>query len=85
MLNKNIASKFLFTTIRRFVSSNSSSSSSSSKTGNVRSFLVRLLEDHRKQIQHEDIRLEPYISKGVYTESGAIRPVIFVILLIIIY
>lgn len=41
----------------------------------ARSFLVRFIENRRSKFQHDDIRLEPYLSKGVYTESGAIRPV----------
>jgi len=48
-----------------------------SNQSSTRSFLVRFIEDQRKRIQKEDIRLEPYVSKGVYTESGAIRPVSF--------
>ncbi|CAF1368083.1 unnamed protein product [Adineta steineri] len=40
----------------------------------ARSFLVRFIEERRKRSQQDDIRLEPYLSKGVYTESGAIRP-----------
>ena len=37
--------------------------------------IARFIESRRKRVQEEDIRLEPYLSKGVYTESGAIRPV----------
>ncbi|CAF4393459.1 unnamed protein product [Adineta steineri] len=32
------------------------------------------MENRRKRTQQDDIRLEPYVSKGVYTESGGIRP-----------
>lgn len=42
---------------------------------NAGSYLLRMMEDRRRKVQQEDIRLEPYMSKGVYTESGAIRPV----------
>lgn len=74
MLSREKYSKLLFPVIRRYISSNQQTTNS---TTSARSFFVRLIEDRRKKIQHDDIRLEPYISKGVYTESGAIRPVSF--------
>ena len=49
--------------------------STTQSTATARSFLVRFIENRRKRSQQDDIRLEPYLSKGVYTESGAIRPV----------
>lgn len=62
--------------IRRHVAAASATSQQAARA-TARSFLVRFIEDRRKRVQQEDIRLEPYISKGVYTESGAIRPVRF--------
>ena len=47
----------------------------SAARANAGSYFLRLMEDRRRKVQQEDIRLEPYMSKGVYTESGAIRPV----------
>jgi len=70
MRSKEKYSKLFFPIIRRYISSNQ-------QTTTVRSFLIRFIEDFRKRSQQDDIRLEPYISKGVYTESGAIRPVSF--------
>ncbi|CAF0959600.1 unnamed protein product [Adineta ricciae] len=58
--------------VRRHVAASATSQQAARTT--ARSFLVRFIEDRRKRVQQEDIRLEPYISKGVYTESGAIRP-----------
>ncbi|CAF1629138.1 unnamed protein product, partial [Didymodactylos carnosus] len=40
----------------------------------ARSMVVRFIQNRRAQRRMDDIRLEPYMSKGVYTESGAIRP-----------
>lgn len=74
MGRKESYSKLFFPIIRRYLSSNESKT-----TGKVspRSFFIRFIENHRKKSQRDDIRLEPYLSKGVYTESGAIRPVSF--------
>jgi hypothetical protein len=63
MTNKNLCNRIVFPIIHRHASAT------------ARSFLVRFIEDRRTRIQQDDIRLEPYMSKGVYTESGAIRPV----------
>jgi hypothetical protein len=57
--------------VRRYLSSNQP------QRVTARSFLVRLIEDRRKRSQENDIRLEPYISEGVYYNSEAIRPVNF--------
>lgn len=59
---------------RRWVSSNPKQQISA-KVSSIRSYLTTYIEQRRKQVQKHDIRLEPYLSKGVYTESGAIRPV----------
>lgn len=53
----------------------STTQSTTAARATARSYLVRFIEDRRKRSQQDDIRLEPYLSKGVYTESGAIRPV----------
>jgi len=68
MRTKEKYSQLFFPIVRRYISSNQ-------QTATVRSFLVRFIEHRRKRSQQDDIRLEPYISKGVYTQSGAIRPV----------
>jgi len=72
MGSKEAHSKLFFPIIRRYLSSNEQTPRVS-----VRSFFIRFIDDRRKKIQRDDIRLEPYISTGVYTESGAIRPVSF--------
>ncbi|CAF0956839.1 unnamed protein product [Adineta ricciae] len=59
--------------IRRWISSNQNQPISA-KVSSIRSYLTTYIEQRRKQVQKHDIRLEPYLSKGVYTESGAIRP-----------
>ena len=61
---------------RRWISSNKNQPISA-KVSSIRSYLITYIEQRRKQVQKHDIRLEPYLSKGVYTESGAIRPVSF--------
>ncbi|CAF0796209.1 unnamed protein product [Adineta ricciae] len=58
---------------RRWISSNQNQPISA-KVSSIRSYLTTYIEQRRKQVQKHDIRLEPYLSKGVYTESGAIRP-----------
>ncbi|CAF0882417.1 unnamed protein product [Adineta ricciae] len=58
---------------RRWISSNQNQPISA-KVSSIRSYLNTYIEQRRKQVQKHDIRLEPYLSKGVYTESGAIRP-----------
>lgn len=65
-------SRVILQTIRRYASS---STAVSPQKATVRSYFLRLINERRKQTQLDDIRLEPYISKGVYTESGGIRPV----------
>ena len=57
---------------RRYVSSNESMKPTKLS---LPSFLNRFIEARRKTSKIDDIRLEPYLSKGVYTESGGIRPV----------
>ena len=75
MASNKLCSTITIPMIRRYISG----SATTQQAATARSFLVRFIEDRRKRIQQEDIRLEPYISKGVYTESGAIRPVRFFI------
>ncbi len=72
MTNKKLCNSIIFPIIRRHVSATPQSATA---RATARSFLVRFIEDRRTRIQQDDIRLEPYMSKGVYTESGAIRPV----------
>jgi hypothetical protein len=72
MANKNLCNNILLPIIRRHVSTTQQSATA---RATARSFLVRFIEDRRLKSQQDDIRLEPYMSKGVYTESGAIRPV----------
>jgi hypothetical protein len=74
MGSKEAYSKLFFPIIRRYSSSNEQTSTPRVP---VRSFFIRFIDNRRKKSQRDDIRLEPYISKGVYTESGAIRPVSF--------
>jgi len=71
MGSKEKYSKLFFPIVRRCLSSNQQTTTASS------SFLLRFIENRRKSNQKDDIRLEPYISKGVYTESGGIQPVSF--------
>ena len=76
-MNSNLTSmiikhRSILSSIRRYVAT---SEEATTVRSNARSFLVRFIEERRRKIQQEDIRLEPYMSKGVYTESGAIRPV----------
>jgi hypothetical protein len=63
-----------FLNIRRWLFSTKKQPTSGT-VSTLRSSLVNFIEERQKQIQKHDIRLEPYLSKGVYTESGAIRPV----------
>ena len=70
--NKKLCNSIVFSLIRRHVSATQQATTAQAT---ARSFLVRFIEDRRKKSQQDDIRLEPYMSKGVYTESGAIRPV----------
>ncbi len=72
MGSKEKYSKLFIPIVRRSISSNQQIAAGKAT---VRSFFVRFIEDRRKRSQQDDIRLEPYLSKGVYTESGAIRPV----------
>ncbi len=72
MANKKLCNSIIFPLIRRHVSATQQATTT---RATARSFLVRFIEDRRRKSQQDDIRLEPYISKGVYTESGAIRPV----------
>ena len=65
-------SRGILQTIRRYASS---STAVSPQKATVRSYFIRMINERRKRTQLDDIRLEPYISKGVYTESGGIRPV----------
>ena len=65
---KYLYNSFVSTIVRRHITTAEQSTT-------ARSFLTRFIEDRRRRLQHDDIRLEPYSSKGVYTESGAIRPV----------
>jgi hypothetical protein len=67
-----VCRSLLSSTIRRHVSTAQQATASRANAG---SYLLRMMEDRRRKVQQEDIRLEPYMSKGVYTESGAIRPV----------
>ncbi len=72
MASKKLCNSIVFSVIRRHVSATQQAATA---RATARSFLVRFIEDRRTRIQQDDIRLEPYMSKGVYTESGAIRPV----------
>jgi hypothetical protein len=72
MASKKLCNCIAFPVIRRHVSATQQTATA---RATARSFLVRYIEDRRQKIQQTDIRLEPYLSKGVYTESGAIRPV----------
>lgn len=72
MVNKKLCTTIVFPVIRRHVAATQQGAAA---RATARSFLVRFIEDRRRQTQDDDIRLEPYMSKGVYTESGAIRPV----------
>jgi hypothetical protein len=72
MASKRLCRSVAFLSIRRYASG---AQDTAAERATARSFLVRFIEDRRKRSQQDDIRLEPYISKGVYTESGAIRPV----------
>jgi hypothetical protein len=64
--------KFIFPIVRRYISSNQHVETTRATT---RTFPVRFIEDRRKRSQQDDIRLEPYLSKGVYTEAGGIHSV----------
>lgn len=72
MAHMKICDKIVFPIIRRHISA---SATQQTARATARSFLVRFIADRQRKIQQDDIRREPYISKGVYTESGAIRPV----------
>lgn len=72
MGKKKLYTSVVFPLISRYASTVQSTATA---RATARSFLVRFIEDRRKRSQQDDIRLEPYLSKGVYTESGAIRPV----------
>lgn len=72
MANRQFYKNIIFPTIRRHVST---AQQAATARATARSFLVRFIEERRRKSQQDDIRLEPYMSKGVYTESGAIRPV----------
>jgi len=72
MANRLFYKNLLSPVIRRHVSATQQAATA---RATARSFLVRFIEDRRQKSQQDDIRLEPYMSKGVYTESGAIRPV----------
>ena len=74
MKSKHGYNKLFSSIIRQYTSSKQQTATTRES---VRSFFVRLINDHRKKVQQNDIRLEPYKSKGVYTETGAIRPVSF--------
>ncbi len=73
MRSKEKHSKLFFPIARRCISSNQQTTTAPS------SFLVRFIKNRRENSQQDDIRLEPYISKGVYLESGGIRPVSFIL------
>ncbi|CAF3172044.1 unnamed protein product [Rotaria socialis] len=70
MASKKLCDNIVFPIIRRCVSVTQQTTTKKP----ARSFFIRFIEDRRKKSQQDDIRLEPYMSKGVYTESGAIRP-----------
>ncbi|CAF3645638.1 unnamed protein product [Rotaria sp. Silwood1] len=70
MASKKLCTNIVFPIIRRHVTTTQQTTARAT----ARSFLIRFLEDRRRKSQQDDIRLEPYVSKGVYTESGAIRP-----------
>jgi hypothetical protein len=72
MANRKLCNRIVFPLIRRHVSATQQATAARTTP---RSFLVRFIEERRRKSQQDDIRLEPYTSKGVYTESGAIRPV----------
>lgn len=48
----------------------------SDKNTSTISKVVNAFKSQRKEVTLDDIRSEPYVTKGVYTKSGAIRPVI---------
>jgi hypothetical protein len=72
MATKKLCNPLVFPIIRRHVAATQQAVATRTT---ARSFLVKFIEDRRTKSQQDDIRLEPYMSKGVYTESGAIRPV----------
>jgi hypothetical protein len=72
MANRKLCSSGLYPLIRRHISA---TQQTATERATARSFLVRFIEARRAKTLHDDIRREPYMSKGVYTESGAIRPV----------
>jgi len=72
MANTKLCNNIVFPIIRRYISATQQAATA---RATARSVVVRFIEDHRRKVQQNDIRLEPYTSKGVYTESGAIRPV----------
>ena len=76
MANKKLCNGIVFPLIRRHVSATQQATTA---RATAKSYLVRFIEDRRRKSQQDDIRLEPYMSKGVYTESGAIRPVRYLI------
>ncbi|CAF3610659.1 unnamed protein product [Rotaria sordida] len=71
MASKKLCDNIVFSIIRRYVSTTQQTATT---RATARSFLLRFIADRRRKSRQDDIRLEPYISKGVYTESGAIRP-----------
>ena len=72
--SKILCDRIILLIVRRHASSTTEPSITAAKA-TPRKLLVRFVEERRRKIQMDDIRLEPYLSKGVYTESGAIRPV----------
>ncbi|UJR20583.1 hypothetical protein I4U23_023708 [Adineta vaga] len=67
------SNRLFFPIIHRWIFLNQKRSIST-KISSIRSYFVTFIEKRRNQNRKHDIRLEPYQSKGVYTESGAIRP-----------
>lgn len=70
-----ITSKKLCNSMALSITRGHSTATQQTVKATARSVLNRFIEERRRKSQQDDIRLEPYISKGVYTESGAIRPV----------
>jgi hypothetical protein len=66
--------KLLFSIVRRYTSSKQQTAAARES---VRSFFARFINDQKTRVRENDIRLQPYKSKHVYTETGAIRPVSF--------
>ncbi|CAF2866289.1 unnamed protein product [Rotaria sp. Silwood2] len=71
MASRKLCDNIVVPIIRRHVSTTQQAATT---RATLRSFLIRFIADRRRKTQQDDIRLEPYMSKGVYTESGAIRP-----------